>query len=85
MTLQQFQSRRKAEGSGAQSIPEVAAEAGEARRRRRAMDLREEDAVVIAPPRIDICSEEEWQTAIELLADLLACAFERRADHSKAA
>lgn len=55
------------------------------RRRRRVTDLREEDAVVIAPPRIEVCTVEHWQAAIDLLADLVASAFERRPDESKAA
>ena len=63
----------------------VASELTRPRRRRRVTDLRHEDAVVIAPPCIEICTEAQWQIAIDLLADLLASAFEQRTDDGKAA
>ena len=53
--------------------------------RRRVKGIDEDDAICIAPPRIEVCSEEQWQKAIDLLADLLALAFERRPDESKVA
>src|SRR5260370_23642512 len=46
--------------------------------RRRGIGTDEDDAVSISPPRIEVCSEEQWQTAIDLLAELLAPAFQRR-------
>ncbi len=53
--------------------------------RRRGIGTDEDDAICISQPRIEGCSEEQWQKAIDLLADLLAPAFERRPDESKAA
>ena len=53
--------------------------------RRRVIGIDEDTAICISPPRIEVCSEEQWQRAIDLLADLLARAFERRPDESKAA
>ena len=53
--------------------------------RRRVIGIDEDTAICISPPRIEVCSEEQWQKAIDLLADLLAPAFERRPDESKAA
>jgi hypothetical protein len=53
--------------------------------RRRLIGIDEDTAICISPPRIEVCSEEQWQRAIDLLADLLAPAFERRPDESKAA
>ena len=53
--------------------------------RKRGIGTDEEDAICISQPRIEVCSEEQWQKAIDLLADLLAPAFERRPDESKAA
>ena len=53
--------------------------------RRRVIGPDEDDAICISPPRIEVCSEEQWQTAIDLLAELLAPAFNRRTDNSKAA
>ena len=53
--------------------------------RRRVIGTDEDDAICISQPRIEVCSEEQWQRAIDLLADLLAPAFERRPDESKAA
>ena len=47
--------------------------------------ITDQEDVVIAPPRIEVCSEEQWQAAIDQLANLLALAFERRSDDSKAA
>ena len=52
--------------------------------RRRRQDL-DQEPIVIAPPRIEVCSDAHWQSAIDLLAELLAPAFERRPDDSKAA
>src|ERR1700686_1248848 len=48
--------------------------------RRRVMWIDEDTALCMSPPRIEVCSEEQWQRAIDLLADLLAPAFERRPD-----
>jgi predicted P-loop ATPase/GTPase len=48
-------------------------------------ELDEDDAITIAPPQIEVCSDEQWQRAIDLLADLLAPAFRQRLDDSKAA
>ena len=53
--------------------------------RRRVRELDEDDAITIAPPQIEVCSDEQWQRAIDLLADLLAPAFRQRLDDSKAA
>jgi hypothetical protein len=52
------------------------------RRRRQDPD---QERLVISPPRIEVCSDAQWQSAIDLLAELLVPAFERRADDSKAA
>jgi hypothetical protein len=52
------------------------------RRRRQDPD---QEPIVISPPRIEVCSDTHWQSAIDLLAELLAPAFERRPDDSKAA
>ena len=81
------QSIKLGEGSDAGPLAAmvVVTELTTPRRRRRATDLRDEDTVVIAPPRIEVCTEEQWQSAIDLLAELLAPAFERRPDDSKAA
>jgi len=56
-----------------------------ARHRRRVRELDEDDAITIAPAQIEVCSDEQWQRAIDLLADLLAPAFRQRLDDSKAA
>ena len=53
--------------------------------RRRGIGTDEDDAICISPPRIEVCSEEQWQKAIDLLAELLAPAFQRRRDDTKAA
>jgi len=53
--------------------------------RKRVIGIDEDTAICISPPRIEVCSEEQWQTAIDLLAELLAPAFHRRTDDSKAA
>jgi len=53
--------------------------------RRRVIGIDEEDAICISPPRIEVCSEEQWQSAIDLLAELLAPAFQRRTDDTKTA
>lgn len=53
--------------------------------RRRGIGTDEDDAICISPPRIEVCSEEQWQSAIDLLAELLAPAFQRRTDDTKAA
>ena len=45
----------------------------------------DQEPIVISPPRIEFCSDPHWQSAIDLLAELLAPAFERRPDDSKAA
>ena len=47
--------------------------------------ISDQEDVVIARPRIEVCSEEQWQTAIDLLADLLTSAFEQDRGDSKAA
>lgn len=52
------------------------------RRRRQDPD---QEPIVISPPRIEPCSDAHWHSAIDLLAELLAPAFERRPDDSKAA
>jgi len=52
------------------------------RRRRQEPD---QEPLVISPPRIELCSDAQWQSAIDLLAELLAPACERRPDDSKAA
>lgn len=52
---------------------------------RRVIGIDEEDAICISPPRIEVCSEEQWQSAIDLLAELLAPAFQRRTDDTKTA
>ena len=52
------------------------------RRRRQDPDP---EPIVLSPPHIELCSEAHWQGAIDLLAELLASAFERRPDDSKAA
>jgi hypothetical protein len=53
--------------------------------RRRVIGTDEDDAICISPPRIEVCSEEQWQSAIDLLAELLAPAFQGRTDDTKAA
>ncbi len=53
--------------------------------RRRGKGTDEDDAICISQPRIEVCSEEQWQSAIDLLAELLAPAFQRRTDDTKAA
>jgi hypothetical protein len=53
--------------------------------RRRVIGIDEDDTICISPPRIEVCSEEQWQSAIDLLAELLIPAFRRHADDSKAA
>ena len=53
--------------------------------RRRGIGIDEDDTIYISPPHIEVCSEEQWQSAIDLLAELLAPAFRRRTDDSKAA
>jgi len=45
----------------------------------------DQEPIVISRPRIEVCSDAHWQSAIDLLAELLAPAFERRPDDSKAA
>jgi hypothetical protein len=45
----------------------------------------DQEPIVISPPRIEVCSDTHWQSAIDLLAELLAPAFERHPDDSKAA
>jgi hypothetical protein len=45
----------------------------------------DQEQITISPPRIEVCSEAHWQSAIDLLAELLAPAFQRRPDDSKAA
>ena len=55
------------------------------RHRMRVRGLDEDDAITIAPAQIEVCSDEQWQRAIDLLADLLAPAFRQRLDDSKAA
>jgi hypothetical protein len=52
--------------------------------RRHGQEL-DQEPIVISPPRIEVCSDAHWQTAIDLLAELVAPAFERRPDDSKAA
>ncbi len=52
------------------------------RRRRHDPD---QEPIVLLPPRIELCSEAHWHRAIDLLAEVLASAFERRPDDSKAA
>ena len=52
--------------------------------RRRKQDP-DQEPITISPPHIEVCSEEQWQRAIDVLADLLAPAFQRRPDDSKAA
>lgn len=52
------------------------------RRRRQDPD---QEPIVLLPPRIELCSEAHWQSAIDLFAELLAPACERRPDDSKAA
>ena len=81
------QSIKFVEGSNAGPLhgTVVAAELTRPRRRRRVTDLNDHDTVVIAPPRIEVCTEEQWQTAIDLLADLLASAFQQGRDDGKAA
>jgi predicted P-loop ATPase/GTPase len=51
----------------------------------RVRGLDEDDAITIAPAQIEVCSDEQWQRAIDLLAELLVPAFQRRTDDSKAA
>ena len=53
--------------------------------RRRVIGIDEDTAICISPPRIEVCSEEQWQRAIDLLAELFAPAFQRRRDDTKAA
>ncbi len=53
--------------------------------RRRGIGTDEDDTICISQPRIEVCSDEQWQKAIDLLAELLAPAFQRRRDDSKAA
>lgn len=53
--------------------------------RRRVIGVDEDDTICISPPRVEVCSEAQWQGAIDLLAELLAPTFERRPDASKAA
>ena len=55
------------------------------RQRRRVRKLNEDDEITIAPAEIEVCSDEQWQRAIDLLADLLVPAFRDRLDDSKAA
>jgi hypothetical protein len=55
------------------------------RHRMRVRGLDEDDAITIAPAQIEVCSDQQWQRAIDLLADLLAPAFRQRLDDSKAA
>ena len=55
------------------------------RHRMRVRGLDEDDAITIAPAQIEVCSDEQWQRAIDLLAELLVPAFQRRTDDSKAA
>jgi len=45
----------------------------------------DQEPIVISSPRIEVCSDAHWQSAINLLAELLAPAFERRPGASKAA
>jgi len=52
---------------------------------RRLRQAPDQETIVILPPRIEVCSDAQWQSAIDLLAELLAPAFERREDDSKAA
>ena len=52
---------------------------------RRVIGTDEDDAICIRQPRIEVCSEEQWQKAIDLLAELLGPAFQRRTDDTKAA
>lgn len=77
-------------GSGSNSDPHLLLRGSSAwppRRtppRRRTQDP-DPEPIVISPPRIEVCSDVHWQSAIDLLAELLAPAFERRLDDSKAA
>lgn len=78
------------QGSGSNSDPHIwqrGSSAWPPRRtppRRRRQDT-DEEPIMISPPRIELCSDTDWQSAIDLLAELLAPAFERRPDDGKAA
>lgn len=45
----------------------------------------DQEPLVVSPPCIEVCSDAQWQSAIDLLAELLTPAFQRRPDDSKAA
>jgi len=38
------------------------------------------EGITIGPAKIEVCSDDQWQRAIELLADLLAPAYLQRID-----
>jgi hypothetical protein len=79
--------RTHVRGSSAQPLASGAgtSDLKRALNRRRVIGTDEDDAICISQPRIEVCSEEQWQRAIDLLAELLAPAFQRRRDDTKAA
>lgn len=50
------------------------------RRRRSAPRSKSDDAIKIMAPAIEHCTDEQWQRAIDLLAELLVPIIDRQSD-----